>query len=281
MIRLVRPLVSLDLEVHDLTSPRIVEIGFIMYFPTSTTPPVLTSELPGEEPVVNRPPKEWSHLVNPGVPISQETTRIHGIRDEDVASAPHFGQLASNIAKGFKNVDFIGYNLLFDLRILKDEMSRFSIDWTYDGAKLIDAYRLWQTLEPRRLTDAVEHFLGRAPTSNHRALGDAKDAYDVALAMLDAGDKTRSTPFPRSVDALHALCFPPDPTKIDSSGKFVWRGAEPVINFGKHARTPLKHVPKDYLQWIVGKSDLPSEVKRICADALDGHYPTRQQQERV
>lgn len=50
-----------------------------------------------------------------------------------------------------------------------------------------------------------------------------------------------------------------------------------MVNFGKHAGTPLKQIAAEepgFLRWIL-RSDFPDEVKKIASDALSGIFPER------
>ena len=253
-LTLTRPLVWLDVETANMVPPeqaRICEFSFHMVYPD------------------DKPDKVWGTLINPGIPIHPETTEVHKIMDSDVADKPKFSQIAPNIAMGLKNVDYGGYNVRFDLRVLSGEFARAGVAWTYLGAKIIDPLRLWQVSEPRTLTDAVRKFLGREPSEAHRASGDVQDVYDVFLGQLEYWKD-----LPRDVDKLAELCFPHDPNKVDESGKFKWQDNKVVLTFGKNAGKDLEKLPKDYLQWIVG-ADFSDEVKQIAREALAGRYPKR------
>ncbi len=52
-----------------------------------------------------------SDLVNPGVPIPAESSRIHGITDTDVAGKPLFKELAKEYARFFDGADLAGFNV--------------------------------------------------------------------------------------------------------------------------------------------------------------------------
>jgi DNA polymerase-3 subunit epsilon len=211
--------------------------------------------------------------VNPEVPILPETTLIHGITNADVITAPTFAKLAKNLTIGFTNCDFCGYNVKFDLGVIKGEMDRVGVAWDYAGAYILDGLRLWQVAKPRTLGDAVREWLGREPAGAHRALTDAEDALDVSLKLVE-----QLTEVPHTMRGLHDYCFPRDNNWIDAAGRIMWVGNSPVLSFGKHRDKPLDKVPKDYLEWIL-VSSFPSDVKQIIKDALDGTYPVRAQQQ--
>jgi DNA polymerase-3 subunit epsilon len=254
LLTLKRPIITLDVETHDKCAPeqaRIVELGFVMYSPDGTT-------------------KAWSSLVNPGVPIAPDTTRIHGITDEMVAPAPRFAAIAANLVKGFSNCDYAGYNVKFDLRVLQGEMNRNGVKWSYADAYLVDGLRLWQIAEPRTLTDGVKKFTNGEMTEAHRALGDAKDAWSVIEGILSAHEK-----LPRTVQAIHELCFPRDTNWLDDDGKIVWKGNEAVLSFGRWNGTPLSKVDRGYLNWMVS-GEFPEATKVIVRAALDGVFPVKE-----
>lgn len=249
-MRLSRPLIAIDVETHAKVSPeqaRICEIGFHIDYPDGNN-------------------KEWVSYVNPGVSIEDDATTIHHITNEMVVDAPLFKEIAHNLAKGFSNCDFAGYNVRFDLRVIAAEMTRAGVTWSSDGAFLLDGLRLWQVIKPRTLSDAVREFLHREPTEAHRALGDAKDALSVCYALQE------HYKLPNSLEELHKLCFPSNPGFVDQTGKLLWSGGKVVIGFGKHRGVALKDVPRSYLEWIV-TSDFPPDTKQIVQDALKGRSP--------
>ncbi len=44
--------------------------------------------------------------INPGMPIPQESTAIHGIADDDVKDEPRFEQIAKSLAAYMEGCDF-------------------------------------------------------------------------------------------------------------------------------------------------------------------------------
>lgn len=254
MLHLTRPLIWLDVETHDKVPPEqayICELGFELIDPIEAT-------------------KIWSAFIKPPVPIAEGATGVHNITNEMVADARPFAEFAKNLAYGFSNCDFGGYNVRFDLRVIKAEMDRAGVAWDYRGAFLVDPLRLWQVTEPRTLSDAVRHFCKRAPSDAHRALADAQDAREVADGIL-----AKYTHLPLTVPELHRLCFAPAETSLDPDNRIVWVGPDACLNFGKWKGKPLRLVSSDYLQWILS-SEFSSAVKEIVEAALRGTYPKRE-----
>jgi len=48
--------------------------------------------------------RELETRVNPGVPIPQEATAVHGITDADVADAPRFAEIAGDLREAWGDV---------------------------------------------------------------------------------------------------------------------------------------------------------------------------------
>jgi len=63
-------------------------------------------------------------LVNPGVPIPAESTRIHGITDDMVQGAPSFSDLLVSLTGALINRKVVVYNRDFDKRRLAIELHR-------------------------------------------------------------------------------------------------------------------------------------------------------------
>lgn len=256
VLQLTRPLIAVDVETHDIGTPetlRVVELGFHIEYPDG------------------REPKTWCKLFNPGRPIAPGATNTHGISDADVEEALRFEQIASNLAKGFTDCDFCGYNIQFDMRVIQGEMVRAGVRWSYTDAHLFDPLKLWQLARRRTLSDAVEEFLGRPPTSAHRALGDAQDALEVGIAMLQRFNDL----LPRDIKKLHQLAFDPQKDCLDPDGKFKWRNGTAVITFGKFRDTPLQKIDRGYLEWIC-RGEFNDVAKLIARNALAGKYPSRE-----
>ena len=256
VLQIDQTLIGLDLETTgtNVQQSRIVEIG-------------LQIMVPGE------PVREWHSLVNPGVAIPHEATTCHGITDEQIASAPRFPDIADNLLKGFIDADYVGYNLRFDLRILAAEFDRYNYVWSYESARLLDGYRVWQIVEARTLEDAVERWLGHPLDFRgedrdrlHGAMFDTRHSTLVLASQLVQCEQV-----PRTVQEIHDLCWP---GWFDQEGKLRWRNGELCFTFGANRDQPLRLVRRSYLSWII-RNEFSDKVKDTCRDALLSIYPSQ------
>ncbi len=255
-LKLERALVTFDLETTglDIEQDRIVEISCVK------------TDVEGRREV-------WTRRVNPQRPISPEATRVHGIRDEDVANAPTFEMLAEPLRRFLAGCDLSGFNVeRFDLPLLAKEFERVGLRFPEEGTRIIDSWRIFLKKEPRDLSAAYRLYCGKELERAHSAEADAVAAADVLLAQVE-----KYSDLPETVDALDEFCHPVEPHWIDPDGKIVWSNDVPVLSFGKHKGKPLQELAAnhpDYLQWICGKDFSPAVIQ-ICRDALSGRFPDR------
>ena len=117
---------------------------------------------------------QWCSLINPGVPLSAEITRITGLTDALLASAPAFPDVLPQIARMMKRADtLIAHNLDFDLSMLVFELRR--VEWQYRfpyAQNWIDTVPLSGGLKLRDW--AVKCGVPDFKAQEHRALSDAK-----------------------------------------------------------------------------------------------------------
>ena len=255
-LRADRPLAIVDLETTGLLvgHDRIVEIS------------IWKLHIDQEPWIV----ETWSTLINASVPIPAAATAVHGITDAAVADAQPFKQWAPTIAELLAGCDLIGYSVAFDQRMLVAEFERAGVRQELDGARVIDAYRIFQSKEPRDLSAAVAFYCGAVGDTSHRADADVAATAQVLHAQLEC-----YTDLPVSVAELHAFCLRRDPSWLDEDGKVVWRDGEARLNFGKHAGRSLHDLVADetgYLEWMLEK-DFPSDTQAIVRDALTGTFP--------
>ncbi|PMB29702.1 DNA polymerase III subunit epsilon, partial [Fischerella thermalis CCMEE 5319] len=133
-----KPLAFFDLETtgtHYIRD-RIIEISILKVMPDQST------HL-----------RTW--LVNPGIPIPPEVSKIHGITDEMVSDKPSFKDVAGEINHFLGNADLAGYNSnKFDIPMLAEEMLRAGIDFDLSKRRFVDVQNIFHRMEPRNLAAA-------------------------------------------------------------------------------------------------------------------------------
>ena len=256
-IPLEKPLAILDIESTGAAPhrDRIIELSILKMLPGG-----------GSE------SQTWR--INPGIPIPEETSEIHGIYDEDVSRKPEFRRLAPQVAEYLRDCDLVGFGIMqFDLPILRIEFERAGCEFSMDGRRIIDAKTIYHKREPRTLSAAHVFYTGEPFEDAHSAEADVLATYRVLLGQLKKYED-----LPQTIQGLHILCNPEQRDWVDSEGKFIWRGNEVYFNFGKHRREPLREVcvtDSPYIEWFL-QSDFRSELKTIVAAASQGRLPERQ-----
>ena len=249
-LQLTRSIVCYDLETTgvDPGTDRIVEISILRVEPDGSR--------------VTR-----TRRINPGRPIPEGATAVHGIRDEDVADAPSFRQIAKGLAETLEGADLAGFNVArFDIPLLDREFRDNGFDLGLDKRRIVDAMTIFHRMEPRDLSAATRFYLGREHSGAHEAEADVAASFEILEAQLERYDD-----LPQTVDALDAWLRRIPENAADQSGKFVHEDGRVVFNFGKHKGKLLAEVAAsapDYLQWILG-SDFPDDAKRFVREALD------------
>ncbi len=260
-LKLQRPLVFFDLETTGLDpkNDHIVQFAFLRVNPDRTQ-------------------DEWQELVNPGVPIPPEASRVHNITDEMVADKPLLKDFAPLIIEFLQNCDLSGFNIArFDVPFLQAEMERIGFPIDLRDAKLVDAQIIYHKNEPRDLTAAYKFYCGGEHIDAHDAMGDVR----VTLDILDAQLKKYNS-IPKTTDGLHKYCVPrTDNRFVTSDRKFMWKNNEAVLSFGKHKGKSLQFLvenERDYLVWMQN-GDFTEETKAIITDALQGNFPTKENED--
>lgn len=169
------PLTALDAVVLDTEttgldakSARIVQIGAVRVHGT-------------EVDVGDR----FDTLVQPGIAIPPETTRVHGIADADVAGAPRFAEVEPRFAAYLGRSVLIGHTLSFDLAMLKREYGL--IDQPWRAPRFLDVRWLARVVSPTLAhydLDGLCAWLSITNPGRHTAIGDAMATAGVFAALV-------------------------------------------------------------------------------------------------
>jgi len=244
MLQLTRPLAFIDLETTGLSisSDRIVEISVLRAMPDGTT-------------------QTLTQRINPEMPIPMEVTKIHGIRDEDVANEPTFKEFSPKLMQFMQHCDFAGYNSgYFDLPMLAEELMRAGQDFDWTDVRMIDVQTIFHKNEPRDLKAAYRFYCQKELQGAHSAEADIQATYEILLGQLERYPELKP-----EVDFLHRYTIRNNQS-VDLAGRIVRdaQGRE-VFSFGKYKGQPVAEVfarDKGYYQWMM-EGDFPAYTKKI------------------
>ncbi len=265
-LQLQRDLVFFDVETTGLNvlRDRIVQIALIKY-------PKDSSE-----------PKELSMLINPGIPISEESMSIHGLTPKILANKPTFGQVADQLLAFIGNADLAGYNSnRFDIPMLLEEFARVGIDFDLSRRRTIDVQRIFYKMEPRTLKAALRFYCHKELEDAHDALADVRATVDVFKGQIehyadkdltDEDGKTIDAPIKNDMQVLHE--FTNDLRMVDATQKLRYdQDGSIVFNFGKYNGQRVIDVitkDKNYYIWLIEK-DFSVQVKNTVKGLMQAH----------
>ncbi len=242
-LNLKKPIAFFDLETTglDISKDRIVEIAVLKIDPEGK--------------------KDSLHMfLNPEMPIDPRATAVHGIRDEDVADAPTFSQVARNLADFIAGCDLAGYNCnRFDVPLLAEEFARANVEIDLKKRKIIDVQVVFFKKEQRTLAAAYRFYLDREMQNAHTAEADTEATYEILKAQLERYDDLEN-------DVTYLSDFTSQTKNVDFLGRIIYNeNNEEVFNFGKYKGRRVADVLKkdpSYYDWMM-KGDFPMYTKKV------------------
>ncbi|HKU69173.1 MAG TPA: 3'-5' exonuclease [Candidatus Baltobacteraceae bacterium] len=141
--------------------------------------------------------RTWTSLVNPGRPIPDYASRVHGITDADVASAPPFDRVQRELHTLCNGATVVAHNAAFDLSFLpllaplprlctlQLARRRFPNAPNHKNQTLRAYLRIDDYLRNASCQDEIVDALSTLRA--HRALADALVTAGVLLRCLDEG----------------------------------------------------------------------------------------------
>jgi DNA polymerase III epsilon subunit family exonuclease len=127
----------------------------------------------------------FHQLCNPHRPIPPAATRVHHITDDDVASAPEFAETWGNCLPLLEGTVMVGYNIPFDLAMLRHESRRAGLAW--EEPPFLDILLLAVALIDDLRNDNLEgltDYLGVVIQDRHNALGDSLMEAETLACLL-------------------------------------------------------------------------------------------------
>lgn len=202
--------------------------------------------------------------VNPGRPIPSQATKIHGIKDEDVAAAPYFTEKSDEVLAFFNGCDVCGFNAVnFDVPLLWEELHRAGRAWNIEGMRIIDPGTIFKKKEERTLAAAMKFYCGRDLEGAHDARNDIEATVDVLGGQLNRYEDVKAM----SIDELAR--FSSFDNRIDLAGKLVRnRDGDAIYNIGKAKGTRVLDDP-GFGHWMMGKPFYTAQTKVVLSRILN------------
>lgn len=248
MLRLIRPLAIIDLETTgvNLGTDRIVEIAIVKVMPD------------GKQLIKRK-------LLNPEMPISAQSSDIHGITNEMVKDAPTFRQVANELKQFLDNCDLAGYNSnRFDIPLLVEEFLRIGMEFDGKGRKLLDVQKIFHMMEQRTLSAAYRFYCNKELEGAHGAEADASATWEVLVAQI--------VKYPQLGDNVETILkYIGEEPVVDFARRFVLENGIEVFNFGKHKGRSVAEILKaepQYYDWMM-KGDFPLHTKQKLTEIFN------------
>jgi DNA polymerase III epsilon subunit-like protein len=224
----------------------------------------------------NREQERHRFLLNPGIPIPEEVSLIHGFTDAHVKDQPTLAQRWDEIEALLHGKILCGYNCLkFDLPLIANDVARALNRAPPAFPLVLDVFVfvMWHLrgLRSRKLMDVCAHF-GIRPKGGaaHRALVDC----DMTLRLLWKMQEEELIP-KNQEEALSKQATFRDKINEEFSKWSYWiyadRKTEKLcIGAGKHCGQPLGAISTSDLHFLVAKmklkpnalADLRAELER-------------------
>ncbi len=243
-LNLEKPIIFFDLETTgtNIIQDRIVEISYLKIMP-------------------NGAERTYTQRINPGMPIPEASTLIHGITDDDVKECPAFKEVGKEIARDFEGSDIAGFNSnRFDIPMLAEEFLRAGINIDLSRHRLIDVQVIFHKMEERTLSAAYKFYCGKQLDNAHSAEADARATYEVLMAQLDRYPDVLKNNMKFLSEFSSFTC------NVDFAGRIIRNDkGEEVFNFGKYKDMPLIEVferDPGYYSWIL-QGDFPLNTKQV------------------
>lgn len=242
-LKLTRPLAFFDLETTGLNiaSDRIVEISIVKI-------------------MSNGNQETKTKRINPTIPISNESSAIHGIYDKDVKDKATFVEVAKELSQFIEGCDLAGYNSnKFDIPLLAEEFLRANIDFDVSKHQLIDVQNIFHKMEQRTLSAAYKFYCNKDLTNAHSAEADTTATYEILEAQLEKYSDLKN-------DTAFLSEFSQTTKNVDLLGRIIYDNKNvEIFNFGKHKGKPVVEVLEKepgYYSWMMN-GDFPLYTKKV------------------
>ncbi len=223
--------------------------------------------------------QEFNSLVNPQETLNPFITKLTGISQEMVDSAPLFEEIADEVLKTFEDTVFVAHNVNYDYSIIRYEFERLDYNFTLPKYCTVRLARKFLPGYKSYSLGSLSSDLGIEINGRHRARGDAEATVKVLGLILQNSNGSLSDPnwklydIPDGFDRDLIRQLPESPGIIriyDTDGKVIEIDSakdlrKKALGIFKNSKGPLftriRHDAR-FLDIEVVESDLHAEMLR-------------------
>lgn len=175
---------------------------------------------------------EFESLVDPGIPIPQESIDVHHITNEMIKGKPRIEDILPEAFEMIGKHVVVGHNIGYDLAMLMQAAKKRGIPCPLETENSIDTLRLARLYagSPTNSLEVLREHFNIPEEGAHRAMNDVIVNIKVFKYLVMDFKKTKEVLLRLKQPILMKL-FP----------------------LGKHRGIPFREVPIDYLNWAVNQ----------------------------
>lgn len=207
--------------------------------------------------------ENFTTLINPGIPVSQEAFEIHGLTDELLKTAPKFEDIVETLIPFIDDETckyLCGYNVAFDFKFLQAEMVKCNLYIESKDYNFLDPFLIHKTLNPRDLASLYKAYTGKELENAHNSEHDMIACQEILLAQQQMTSK--------NIDELSALT---GLKQFTIGGWLELTETGYTITRGKHMGAGLSSVANsdpNYILWLMSLPDLSIEEHFILKEYI-------------
>ena len=192
-------------------------------------------------------------LINPTIPIPENTIEIHHITDEMVKKKPKINTVIENYLQIIGDEILVGHAIPFDIALLENEAKRFGINTNLAKIPFLDTLRMARLYgeSPTNSLETLRKHFNIVSAGAHRAMNDVMVNIEVF--------KYLSQKFKTTEDVIKRL---QKPIQLKS------------MPLGKHKGRRFCDIPLQYLKWAVYQNfdqDLLFSIKSELKKRKEGN----------
>lgn len=223
--------------------------------------------------------KVGTRLINPGIELSESTTKINGITNDMVKDKPKFKEIAEGINKFIEGCDFVGFNIAnFDLRFLSEEFNRAGVEFTLLGRKIVDVANIYHAMESRDLYAAYSFYCDKTATGQNSE-NTTKMYFEIINKMMEmysgkeyTNKEGNSQKIEPSVESINSI-FNKNKKRLDIEGNIVLNDAgRPIFTIGKYKGQVVSEAmlnDNNYFEWFIDVSQFPADTRLVVKKIVE------------